>query len=302
MTSQDPPPRMTRRMRRLVLVASAAAITLVSMLAVVLAVTFIGGGSDSGQQAAPLLANPTSTGPPATPTVSPTPTGPPAAPTVSPTTPVRTASSVPTTLRAFGYQPLWPFTSEAAAAAWQRSYRAGGHQPWHLDADQTALSFTTGYLGFTEIDKVVSRSIQGDDARITVGYQAGESTVGVAAVLHLVRIGGGSDAPWEVVGTADTTLTLDRPKYGATVASPLTVSGRITGVDESIRIEVRQPSSARPIGTYCCLPAGGDRQPWAARVSFSAATDPALMIVASTGGHVQDVEIFAITGIRPVTG
>jgi hypothetical protein len=80
------------------------------------------------------------------------------------------------------------------------------------------------------------------------------------------------------------------------------VSGRISGVDESIRIAVRQGSSAGPIGTYCCVTAGGDRQPWSARVSFSGATDPALMIVASTGGHVQGVERFAITGIRPVIG
>jgi hypothetical protein len=118
-------------------------------------------------------------------------------------------------------------------------------------------------------------------------------------VLHLVRIGSGSDAPWEVVGTADTTLTVDRPKYGATVASPLTVGGQITGVDESIRVDVRQPSSAVPIGTFCCVAAGGERQPWSARVSFRTATDPALIIVASTGGHLQDVERFAITGIRP---
>ena len=76
--------------------------------------------------------------------------------------------------------------------------------------------------------------------------------------------------------------------------------GRITGVDESIRIDVRQPSSAVPIGTYCCVTAGGDRQPWSARVSFRGATDPALTIVASTGGHIQGVERFAITGVRPL--
>jgi hypothetical protein len=49
----------------------------------------------------------------------------------------------------FGYQALWPFSTPAEAQAWQQSYRSGGHSPWHLDADQTALSFTTGYLGFT---------------------------------------------------------------------------------------------------------------------------------------------------------
>jgi len=130
------------------------------------------------------------------------------------------------------------------------------------------------------------------------GYQAGNALT-VAAVLHLARIGQGQDAPWEVVGTTDTTLTLDRPRYGATVASPLTINGLISGSDESIRVEVRQPSSDQPIGTRCCLPAGGDRQPWTTQVTFKGATAPALTIIASTGGHVQSVERFAITAARP---
>jgi hypothetical protein len=194
---------------------------------------------------------------------------------------------------------LWPFASVAEADEWQR---AGQHQPWHLDADQTALSFTTGFLGFTELNKVVARSIKGDDARISVGYDTPEGKPSVAAVLHLVRIGEGTDAPWEVVGTSDTTLTLDRPRYGVSASSPLTVGGRVTGADESIRIAVRQPSSERPLGSFCCVPAGGEQQPWSARVSFQGATDPALTVVASTGGHVQDVERFAITAIRPAGG
>jgi hypothetical protein len=267
-------------------IITAAAITLVSMIVIVLAAISISGGSDPGQHAVPLpFAGPTSTPPPGTPSITPTP-----------------ATSA-TPIRPFRYQPLWPFASEKAAAAWQHRYRVGGHQPWHLDAEHTALSFTTGYLGFTEIDKVVSTSIRGDDARIAVGYQNSDGSISVAAVLHLVRIGGGSDAPWEVVGTNDTMLTLDRPEYGVAVASPLTVSGRITGVDDSIRIDVRQLSSAVPIGTYCCVTAGGDSTPWSARVGFRGATDQiALTIVASTGGHVQEVERFAITGIRPVAG
>ncbi|TDD29688.1 hypothetical protein E1218_03560 [Kribbella turkmenica] len=193
---------------------------------------------------------------------------------------------------------MWPFASVADAAEWQRRYRDGGDQPWHLDAEQTALSFTTGFLGFTEIDRVVARSIRGDDARISVGYESGEGPASVAAVIHLVRIGQGPDAPWEVVGTADSTLTLERPRYGARVSSPITAGGRITGVDESIQIDVRQAGSERPLGTACCVPGGGQRQPWSTRVSFRGADAGAVVIVASTGGHVQDVERFAITGVR----
>lgn len=262
-----------RRTPPALIIAAAVTITLLAAVLTGLAVQYLGGQSNSGQPAAPL------------PGASTTP--------VPPSSPTPTASPSPT-VKPFRYQPLWPFASVAEAAAWQRD---GAQQPWHLDADQTALSFTTGYLGFKEIDQVVSRTIKGDDARISVGYKA-EGSPSVAAVIHLVRIGQGADAPWEVVGTIDSDLTLERPKYAATGSSPITAGGKITGVDESLRVDVRQPSSEKPIGTYCCLPAGGENQPWSAKVSFKGATDPALTIVVSTGGHIQDVERFAITALR----
>lgn len=194
---------------------------------------------------------------------------------------------------------LWPFTTAAEVRAWQQSYRSGGHAPWHLDADATALAFTTGYLGFSDIDRVVSHSINGTDALVHVGYEIdarhGPAT---AAVLHLARIGSGADAPWEVVGTKDTTLTLTQPHYGAAVRSPMTVGGRITGVDENIRVQVRQPATDKPLGESAGVPAGGQSTPWSVRVSFHGATAPALTVVASTGGHIADVEQFAITAVH----
>jgi hypothetical protein len=72
---------------------------------------------------------------------------------------------------------------------------------------------------------------------------------------HLARIGAGQDAPCEVVGSRDTTLTIDRPAYATKIASPVTVGGRISGVDESILVQVRQPSSERPIGSAPGVPA-----------------------------------------------
>jgi hypothetical protein len=201
---------------------------------------------------------------------------------------------------AFSRPPLWPFRSWPEVQAWQEAYRTQGTQPWHLDAEQTAVSFTTGFLGFTDIDQVVTSEIGAADAHVTVGYVIpGETTVASAAVVHLVRFGTGDDAPWEVVGTRDTDLTLDTPRYGSTVASPLAVGGTISGVDESLRVQVRQPSSSAPLGESCCVSAGGERQPWSASVTFSGASDPALTVVVSTGGHAADVERFAITAVRP---
>jgi hypothetical protein len=273
--------RTRRRTRTTIYVAASTIAVLLSALVVVV----LNGDDEAGPGAAP----PTGTGPTPTVTTSPTPSTPEQSPTRTPTT---TAPAV------FKYQPLWPFTSVADAAAWQAAYRSGGHQPWHLDPGRTALTFTTGYLGFTEIDRVVSRSVHGSEAWIAVGYRDPNGDNGVAAVLHLARIGTGQDAPWEVVGSRDTTLTLDRPAYGTKVSSPVTVGGRITGVDESILVQVRQPSSERPLGSAPGVPAGGENQPWSTRVSFRGATDAVLTIVASTGGHLLGVERFAITAIR----
>ncbi len=198
----------------------------------------------------------------------------------------------------FGHQPLFPFGSLAAAQAWQASYAAGGHQPWHLSADQTALAFTQGYLGFSKINKVAAHTISGSDARVTVGFTLPNGQVNHAAIIHLVKFGSGKYAPWEVVGTDDTTLTLDIPAYGGTATSPVQIGGKITGVDENLRAEVHQLGSSSPVGSYCCSAAGGQATPWSLTVPFHAASGQVITIVVHTGGHVAAVERFAVTGVR----
>lgn len=87
-----------------------------------------------------------------------------------------------------------------------------------------------------------------------------------------MRYGPDPTAPWEVVGSADSTLTLTTPAYGARATSPLGQSGH--------------------------NPAGGTNTPWSATVSYAGATDPVLTVVAYTGGHLLTVERFAITAVR----
>lgn len=210
---------------------------------------------------------------------------------VAPTTTTSPPSVAP-------YMALWPFRTVGDVQSWQQSYQSTGSGSWHLDAGMTALDFTMDYLGFSEINAVVSTSTDSSGAHVAVGYHPTSTLSATAAVVHLVRWGTGSDAPWEVVGTDDTTFSLTRPAYGASATSPLQVGGTISGVDESIRVAVRQPSSSSAIGTFCCLPAGGVNSPWSATVTFAGATDPTLTVVASTGGHVQAVERFTVTGLR----
>jgi hypothetical protein len=217
-------------------------------------------------------------------------------PSPSPTGAVDTTTTAPP--YEFRSQPLWPFRTQAQADEWLAA-SAEGHQPWHGSAAMTALAFTNGYLGFTEIDLVTSDDVRAREAWIGVGYESEPGHVSTSAVIHLVRFGPSADAPWEVVGTRDSVFTLDTPAYGSTVSSTIRVGGTISGVDESVRVQVRQQSSPEPLGESCCVPAGGESFPWTATVSIAGATDPALTIVASSGGHVQDVETFAITGVRP---
>jgi hypothetical protein len=230
----------------------------------------------------------------------PDPTSP--SPSASEAPPAATPEPEEERLVAGRYQPLWPFSTLAEARAWQRAHRDGGRGSWHLDPGRTALAFTRDYLRFTEIDRAVKTVRAGRHARVHVGLRAEEGPRPmVAAVVHLVRYGSGPDAPWEVVGTDDTSLSLTVPEYGAAVRSPVTAGGRITGVDESIRIQVRGPDARTALGERCCVSAGGDDSPWSATVSFTPRPGPAtLTIVASTGGHVAAVERFAVTGVTVI--
>lgn len=71
-------------------------------------------------------------------------------------------------------------------------------------------------------------------------------------------------------------------------------------MDESVHVQVRQPSTSHTLGeSPCCGAEGGENSPWQRTVAFEGATDPFLTIVASTGGHITDVERFVVVGIRP---
>ncbi len=196
---------------------------------------------------------------------------------------------------------LWPFRTLDEARRWQVEQAPAGHSPWHGDAEATALSFTTGYLGFTGLDTVVHSDIDDTEAVVEVGYRTDGGRPAPAAALRLVRFGDGTDAPWEVIGTVDDTMAITEPAPGVAITSPVRVGGLISGVDENIRVQVRDPAAQRPIGESCCLPAGGENSPWSVSVSYRGASGATLTIVAATGGHVADVERFAVTGARPVT-
>ena len=199
----------------------------------------------------------------------------------------------------FRFLPLWPFADVQGAVAWQQQALPGGHQPWRLDAGTVAVSFATDLLGYPEVDRATSVRISGDEAWVGVGSPPIEGRQVAAGVLHLARIGTGELAtrPWEVVGSDDTTLTLTTPRYGAVVGSPLVVGGRISGIDESLAVQVRTPDG-RVLGRLAGLGAGGADRPWTATLALDVRSGGLAVVAVSTGGHLRQVERFAITGVR----
>jgi hypothetical protein len=195
------------------------------------------------------------------------------------------------------YEPLWPFKDWNAAKQWAAVDGPAGHQPWHADPKATALSFASGYLGFSDITEVTTTKIDANEAHIGVGYINPAGAPHTAAVIHLVRYEatvGDTTAGWEVVGTDDTTFSIEQPAYNSKVTSPMTVAGHITGVDENIVVSVKSLGG----GTDALpgLPAGGDNSPWSETVPFS--ETGVLTVVAFTGGHVTQHELFAVQGVH----
>jgi hypothetical protein len=195
-------------------------------------------------------------------------------------------------------QPLWPFADYAQARQWETVDGPAGHQPWHLDARQTALLFTQNYLGFSDITTVTTSKTDEHGAHIGVGYRLPSGQLHTAAVLHLVGYTpnlGNTTAGWEVVGSDDTDFSLKQPAYGSQVTSPMTVGCHITGVDETVVVDVKGISGSVLTGTAARIRAGG-QDPWHASVSFHGSG--VLTIVASTGGHLMRHERFAIQGVH----
>jgi hypothetical protein len=194
--------------------------------------------------------------------------------------------------------PLFPFQTAAEAEAWRTAYRASGARPEFADAGRTAVAFAQ-FLGYTEIDRVVTTRTDAKGAHVSVGALIPDTDrTSTAAIVHLVRFTTGADAPWVVVGTDDTNFALTAPAYGRGIQSPLPVGGTITGVDESIRVHVQQLHGNGYLGEACCIPAGGQGSPWSGTLTFAPPTDPILMVSASTGGHIRGVERFTVNGVR----
>jgi hypothetical protein len=71
-------------------------------------------------------------------------------------------------------------------------------------------------------------------------------------------------------------------------------------VDENIRIQIRQLNGRADTGSTVLdtIPAGGTNRAWSSQPIPLDGRSGVLTVVASTGGHLQQVERFAIQGVH----
>jgi hypothetical protein len=117
---------------------------------------------------------------------------------------------------------LWPFTAAEQGQAWMTNH---GTRPWAQDPVAVAQHFVDDLLKLTEV------TASGTAPNVTLKVQGRQ-----VGVVHVVRTFAGG--PWTVVSVCCTDLTITAPEVGTAITSPTQVSGRITGVDENVQLQL----------------------------------------------------------------
>lgn len=137
----------------------------------------------------------------------------------------------------FPTQGFFPFTTAAEEASWEQQL-AGGDMPWIADPVGVATSWVPNYLKAKDVDQVISKDQTATTADVTLGRNQSEGGLHPVVVVHLVKF----HHAWIVTGASDprNLLTISSPAAGATVDTPLTVTGPGFGVDEVAKVELRE--------------------------------------------------------------
>jgi hypothetical protein len=131
--------------------------------------------------------------------------------------------------------------------------------------DPVALvsAFAQDWIGFT--DPIVGEFMAGDSRSGEVEVRPlADGPVTMVFVRQL-----GPDNSWWVLGTATANITVDQPSTGATVSSPVTVSGNALAFEGNVAVEVRQDGSVEPIGSRTVTGGGDVMRPFQGQIQYS---------------------------------
>jgi len=173
---------------------------------------------------------------------------------------------------------IFPFTTATAEEGWEQDYANGG-TTWEADPAQVATHWVQDYLDQPSVNRVVDTTEDGGDRLVTLGrvLQAESHQLFKVTTVRLTPY----KNAWIVTGATDPNdfLSIDSPKPGGTVVTPVTVSGPSFGVDEVTQIDVRDATSETSYGTNNAS-FGNGSPPWRVAVNFNRPSSPIGVLVA----------------------
>jgi len=193
-------------------------------------------------------------------------------------TPSETPTTTPIATETFPAQAIFPFTSVDAEQGWEQDYASGGTQ-WEADPTQVSLHWVQDFLDQPGVDRVVDQQDDGKDKLVTLGrvLAAEGHNLFKVTVVHLTKYG----HAWIVTGASDPNnyLSFSTPEAGGAIDTPVTVTGPAFGVDEAVKIDVRDATSTTSYGTTTVSFGNGTGQ-WRGHINFNRPTSPVGVLVA----------------------
>jgi lipoprotein-anchoring transpeptidase ErfK/SrfK len=185
-----------------------------------------------------------------------------AAPTTAPTVtsaPSVTTTEAPTTTASTTTRVVAPVDASTAV------YPDAAGSLRFDDPSDAARGFAVDFLGFT--DPQLGGYMAGDSrsGEIEVRPEAG----GPVTTVFVRQL---ADDTWWVLGSATEHITVEQPATGATITSPVAVSGEALAFEGHVIVEVRQDGTTGPIGTGTVTGGGGPGAPFEGEVGFTEPT------------------------------
>lgn len=203
----------------------------------------------------------------------------PAPPATSPSAePTESTPSVPVANEPFPALAIFPFATATAEQGWEQDYASGGTQ-WEADPTQVAEHWVQDFLDQPDVDRVISTTDDGSDKLVTLGriLQAEGQNLFPVTVVHLTKYG----KAWIVTGATDPRnfLSFSAPEPGSAVTTPVTVAGPAFGVEEAVKVDVRDATSNASYGSTTVSFGNGTGQ-WQDAINFNQPTSPIGVLLA----------------------
>jgi hypothetical protein len=184
--------------------------------------------------------------------------------------------------------PVWPFVDDAQAADWKADPSS---QPWASDPVQVTQHLVDEFL---KLPGKATTRIADSNGSAVVEVSAGGRPV---SQVHLVKVGAAGIGPWSVTHADSDNLSVTSPSDGDDISSPLTVTGRVPGVDESVHLQLL--GDTRLAEGFA--PAGHDL-PWTHLLSWPDSSWSVAALSASTFNGKGDLSAITVTAVRRAAG